>query len=409
MAMGSRQPNRRRRSTPMSGRTKWVLLAVAAVAVVGIMMALAITRGWLQPPQAQTDNGSQGTPDGQNQVVHFVAGGDLNVTDKVVASGVTEGGYDYSEMFRDLMPVLSGADLTALNFEGNLYGEPYGSQHNSAPKELVQALRNAGVDILQTANSKSINNGILGLGATLSAIREAQIQPLGTYKDTQEFERYQGYIIREIKGIRIAITAFTKGMDGRGLPADSEDCVNLLYTDYNSTYQEIDEDGIRKVLDAMAQEKPDITIALLHWGSEFNDQTSKTQTKICKLMAEGGVDAIIGTHPHYVQKMGFDEETGMFIAYSLGDLCGDGDKAGTNYSVLLDLEITKDGKTGKVSITNYSYTPIFLYENEEGQLRLLRIQEAIQAYESHFIDAVPKEAYDSMNAALKRIEARVKG
>ncbi|MDY3305161.1 MAG: hypothetical protein SOW78_12990, partial [Clostridia bacterium] len=104
--------------------------------------------------------------------------------------------------------------------------------------------------------------------------------------------------------------------------------------------------------------------------------------------------------------MGFDEETGVFVAYSLGDFLGDAEKAGTDYSVLLDLEITKDGKTGETKITGYSYTPIYQYESEEG-LRLLRIREAITAYESSYIDSVSAEVYAAMKSALSRIEARV--
>jgi len=126
-------------------------------------------------------------------------------------------------------------------------------------------------------------------------------------------------------------------------------------------------------------------------------------------MADEGVDAIIGTHSHYVQKMGFDPETGMFIAYSLGDFFGDGEKAGTNYSVLLDLEITKDGKTGKVRISGFDYTPVFLCEDKHGDLHILRIREAMLAYESNNINKISKEVYSQMQYALGRIEARVNG
>lgn len=388
-------------------------IAIAVILVLlGILTAVAFVLGWVQWPLFGNNQPDATEPEQQeteNTVIHFVAGGDVNVTDKVVLSGANGGEYDFNSIFLDVMPVLSGAELSVLNFEGNLYGDTYGSQTSCAPQALVQSLRNAGVDILQTANSKSITNGILGLSATLEGIREAGIQPLGTYADSAEFQRYQGFLIREVKGIRIAITAFTKGMDGRGLPAGSENCVNLLYEDYNSAYQKVDEDGIRSVLQAMAEQKPDITIALLHWGSEFNDQISKTQKKICSIMAEEGVDAIIGTHPHYVQSIGFDPETGMLIAYSLGDFYGDGEKTGTDYGVLLDLEITKDGKTGKVTISNYSYTPIYRYQDADGSVRLLRIREAMAAYENLCIDAISDEVYESMKLALSRIEARVKG
>lgn len=380
------------------------LISIAAVAVLaGIIAAVVL----LRPADTETPGPGDNPQAGADTVIHFVSGGDVNVTDKVIAAGGSD--YDYSDVFLDVMPILSGGDLTTLNFEGNLYEEPYGSKHNSAPVELVQALRDSGVDILQTANSKSITNGILGLSSTLDGIRSAGMQSVGTYASEEQFQRYQGYLIREVNGIRIAITAFTKGMDGRGLPGGNEHCVNLLYEDYNSAYQKVDEEGIRSVLKAIEKQKPDVTIALLHWGSEFNDQISKTQQQIIEIMADGGVDAIVGTHPHYVQKIGFDAETGMLIAYSLGDFLGDGDKAGTDYSVILDMEITRSGETGEVRISDYSYVPIYRYESEMGEVRLLRIREALAAYESSSIDAVTPEDYEAMKSALTRIEDRVNG
>ena len=404
MAFERNQRNSRQRP----GRAKWGIIAAAAVVIIGGLTAAGWFLGWFGSPEPGGDTGETTpvTVPPADTVIHFVAGGDLNVTDKAVASGVSAGGYDYSDVLLDVVSILSGGDLTALNFEGSLSGEPYGTDSKSAPQQLMADLKSAGVDLIQTANSKTLTNGLRGLTATIRGIRETGMQNLGTFTDSEEYERYQGYLIREVKGIRVAIVAFTKGMDGSGLPACGEKCVNLLYKDYTSTYQKVDTEGITAVLQAVAKESPDVTIAMLHWGSEFNDQISNTQKKIIKLMQEQGVDAIIGTHPHYVQQMGFDEETGIFVAYSLGDFLGDAEKAGTDYSVLLDLEITKNGKTGETKITGYGYTPIYQYESEEG-LRLLRIREAMTAYESSYIDSVSEEVYAAMKSALSRIEARV--
>ena len=392
----------------LSNGAKAGIVAAVIVAVLGVAAIVAFAFGWLPWPLLGAEDPDATEPilqEAEDTVVHFVAGGDVIVTDKVVKSGLNGGGYDYGDVFLDIMPILSGADLTALNLEGNLYGNTYGGNTGCAPQELAQALRNAGVDIVQTANSKSITNGTLGLAATLDGIRQAGMQPVGTYANEEEYRRYEGFLIREVNGIRIAITAFTKGMEeSKGIPSGCY--INLLYEDYTTAYQKVDEDGIRAVLKNIAAEKPDITIALLHWGSEYNNQISKTQKKICTIMAEGGVDAIIGTHPHSVQSIGFDPETGMLIAYSLGDLYG-GEKADTDYSVILDLEITKDGKTGKVSISDYSYTPVYCYKDPDGDMRILRIREALAAYENLCIDAVSQEVYESMKTALARIEARV--
>ena len=148
---------------------------------------------------------------------------------------------------------------------------------------------------------------------------------------------------------------------------------------------------------------------MLHWGSEFNNQVSSTQKKITDLMLNNGVDAIIGTHSHYVQKVEYDEEKGTVVAYSLGDLFGDAKDDGTNYSVLLDLEITKDGATGKTKITNLGYTPVFICDDTAtgGSMRLLRIREAMAAYENNAIGCVSKEVYTKMASVLAKIESRM--
>jgi hypothetical protein len=96
------------------------------------------------------------------------------------------------------------------------------------------------------------------------------------------------------------------------------------------------------------------------------------------------------------------------VAYSLGDFVSDGVRSGTDYSIILDLEITKDNRLGTAQITNVTYTPIYSYEEEEGKVRILRIEPAVRAYEGRYIGAVPKETYDAMISALDRIKARVK-
>ena len=344
-------------------------------------------------------------------VIHLAAAGDLNVTDKVVWSGQESGVYDYTKAFMDVAPIFSEADLAVLNFEGNFYGAPYGSSTLSAPQEMVEALKNAGVDLLQVANSQSITNGINGLTSTLANIRAAGLEPVGAFSSNEEFRRAKGYTICEVSGIKIAFVAFTKGMDGRGLPTGSENCVNLLYEDYFTTYQKVNKEGITKVLRNAASEKPDLTEALLHWGSEYNDTVSSTQETIVSLMQKEGVDVILGSHPHMVHEITYDETTGQLVAYSLGDFFGDGTRGGTNYSIILDLEITMDNETGETKVTDYSYTPIYTLAEDEcdGDRRVVRIDNAIAAYEGNFVDKVTKSAYDNMKTALDRITARVNG
>ena len=345
--------------------------------------------------------------------IHIKAAGDLNVTDSVVKSGLSVvSGYEFTRSFIDVAALMSEADLTVLNLEGNIVGEPYGTDRTSAPNQLLEALRSMGVDLIQMANSCAINNGLIGLNSTLKAIHNAGMEPLGAYASNADFERAKGYTICEAQGIKIAFVAFTKGMNGMGLPSGSENCVNLLYKDYDSTYKEVDGDGIRKVLKNVASEKPDITIALLHWGSEGTDSHSDTQERIVKIMKDNDVDVIIGSHPHRVHKIEFDKAAGTLIAYSLGDFFGDASAGGSNYSIILDIEITKDNQAGVTRVTDYDYTPIYTLKESDctdGDRRVMRIESAMYAYEHNFVDKVTASCYEDMKYSLGRITDRVKG
>lgn len=399
---------RRQKTNAKKRRKKQLAMVSVILLLVALGAGIFFLTRWMEDkpeevlPQVQSDGSVKTQGD---TVVHLVAAGDVNVSDAIVASGGPD--YDYKNTFLDVAHLLAEGDITVVNFEGNLCGAPYGSNSGSAPQSLAETLQRCGVDLVQLANSYSINQGISGLQATIQSVRDAGMEPLGVYEDQRAYRAGKGYTIRDVDGVKIAFIAFTKGMNGMTLPEGSEHCVNLLYKDYDSTYQNIDRDFINDVLDAVEKEKPDLTVAMLHWGSEYNDNVSDSQEKLVALLQERGVNAIIGSHPHFVHQMTYDPETGNFVAYSLGDLLSDGTRSGTEYSVILNLEITKTGEGTK--ITGYSYTPIFSVSERGRSLRSVRIAEAMIARDGNHIERVNASTYDAMAYALTRIEARTKG
>ena len=415
-AMKNRRKQRRRRII------LWVLLAMVGLAAAGGLWFLEQREGEpaettipshqqtqplmdTQPQQTQPDKPQTGTT-----VINISVAGDLNVTDGVLENAAHENGYDFSQTFLDVAPILSGADLALLNFEGNLSGGSYGTETGAAPLELAKAVKAVGVDAVQTANSAAIRQGVSGLVTTLDAFDRVGLMPLGTYANSDDFRRSGGYEIVEVEGIRIALIAFTKGMDNLGLPAGSESCVNLLYKDYSTDYKKVDTDRIDRVLRNVREEQPDLIIAMVHWGSEYNDEISDSQKKIRSQLLEGGVDIIVGTHPHLVQKIDYDPIEKTLVAWSLGDFFGDGIMAGSNYSILLDLEVTRDNATGETFLSGYEYIPIFTLkpnESASGGHRVVRIREAMERYEQSFVGGITQDAYEDMEYALTRIEKRV--
>ena len=418
---------KKRRAEQKKMRIKLVLIGIVFVLCCAVVLIVGGNRDKTEAPELSgpeavlpipeetvppTEEVKNLAEDGPTTTIHIRAAGDLNVTDLVVASGSTNYGddyFDYTDAFLDVAALLSNADLTVLNFEGNLVGPPYGTQTGSAPQQLMEALDAVGVDIVQMANSYSIYNGIIGLAQTLNNIRAAGIEPIGAYANQTEFEKAKGYTICDVQGIKVAVVAFTKGMSGYGLPAGSENCVNKLYQDYESEYKKVDYEGIRAIMKNVRSENPDITIAMLHWGAEYNDTIFKTQTTIAELMMDEGVDIILGTHPHMVHEVVFDKTANTLIAYSLGDFFGDATKGGTNYSILLDIQITRDNELGITRIDDFTVHPLYTLSEAEGngQRRVVRIEEAVAAYEVNFVDKVTKSAYDSMINSLDRIEQRI--
>ena len=416
--LNKRRHARRAQQRARARRKRMLLRLLAVVMVLGVSAAaiwllVRTFSGSDDPTGPLSESVTQQAAEDKNAdttVIHLAAAGDVMVTNKTVKAGKDGKKYDYTDVFMDVLPVLAGADLSVVNFEGNLLGKPYGTESTSAPVEMAEALKAAGVDLVQMANSTVISDGISSLRTSLAALRETGLEPLGAYADSQEFQKYKGYTIVEVQGIRIAFAAFTKGMGGLSLPAGSEDCVNLLYTDYATTYKEIDKEGITAVLSNVAKEKPDLTIALVHWGSEYMDQITDGQKSIAKLLKDHGADVVLGTHSHMLHEIEYDELTGQMVAYSLGDLFGDGDRAGTNYSVILDLEITRDNNSGDTRVTKYSYTPIYTLTSStapDGQHRVVQLQKAIEAYEDNFVDRVSEDVYNDMTHAMSRIPDRI--
>lgn len=385
----------------------------------GFVFCLAIFAGILffllkgrtnEPLPVSTDAPTDPPPTTGTTVVTIAAGGDVNLTDELLdAVRRPDGSYDFSGYFLHAAPLLSGADLAIVNLEANFTANPVDAASHNAPASLASALAGCGVDVVQTANSYSIASGLAGLASTMETIAQAGMKTAGTSATEADFAKTKGVTMVEVQGVKIALVAFTKGVGNLNLPEGSEHCVNLLYKDYASTYTKVDKDGIQAVLDAAQAQSPDITIALLHWGSEYDGVVSDTQEQIRKLMFAGGVDAIIGTHSHLVGELLLAED-GSFTAYSLGDLCGTDADSDARQSIILQLEFTKNNETGETKLTNYSYTPIYLANSEQspaGIYQILNTENETALYEQNYYTRVSEKTYGLLAQSKADIEALV--
>ena len=351
------------------------------------------------------------TPRSDTAVATLCAVGDIRITDELLQAARQGGSYDFSDILRGTTAVVGAADVAIGNLETTLSGEPYND--GSAPDALATALRSTGFSLVQTANSYTIQNGLSGLERTKTILRSAGLTPVGTYESAEDRAQNRAVLV-EANGIRIAVVAFTKGMNGMRLPSGAEYCTNLLYTDYDSNYSRIDTDGITDAIVAARALSPDIIVAALHWGSEDVSDISDTQEKIADLMFRRGVDVIVGSHSHRVgpvERRSITTDDGVqkdvVLAYGLGDYCA-AQEGETNASLALTVEFTRTGESTVIS--DVRCTPLATADCGAGtapRYQVLDAADAVRLYENNYYQRVSDELYEQLLAAKQQVEEAV--
>ena len=169
----------------------------------------------------------------------------------------------------------------------------------------------------------------------------------------------------------------------------------------------VDTTSILARVDAAKNTGADVIVAMLHWGSEYDVTVSDSQTEIRDLLFRNGVDVILGTHSHIVGPMEMvdvettdGEKKKCFVAYSLGNFISDMTRDYTMESVVLNLEFTKNGETGETTISDVSYTPLYILnrgEEADRQFEILPIRGAINS-------SLFEEHTDAMKAAIDNLK-----
>lgn len=377
-------------------------------------IALFLSLLWLMPMLGCSEEESTLEERANHAVATVNAVGDIFLTDAMIADAKqADGSYDFSPQFENVIVELSKADLTVGNMEGNFIGSDFGRENGSYPNEFAQELHRIGFDLLQTANSYTIYNGLTGLESTKTVIEDNGMHALGAYTSAEDRKNHQ-VVIKDVSGIRFAFVAFTKGLGNLTMPADTECSVDLLYEDYTSDYSVVNHEAITALLEQAKEKKPDVIIAALHWGSENQAEISDTQREIADLMLENGVDVILGSHSHLVSQIEQRSVTrkdgsqkDCVIAYGLGDFCV-AEPELCNTSIILNLEFTRDGENTTVS--KVSYTPVSTVDRgEESADRycVMVTQAEIELYEGNYYDRVSDSMYEAMLSDLEAIRKKL--
>ena len=244
---------------------------------------------------------------------HLLFAGDLILLEDQVRNAYNGDGYDFSDCFEFTKGYITSADYAIGVFEGPMGGTTrnYSSSNFDDGKELYlnfpdewgQAVREAGFDLVTTANNHALDMGTEGLLRTQDVLESMGLDYTGTYRDLQSKEQRHVKIV-ERDGIRMAFLSYTMFMNNTAeetlVNGDLSWATSMIVPESSANYEKVRADIQRDFEKAKAYE-PDLIIALPHWGTQFNDYPDGDQLAWEENFRSYGADIILGDHTHTVQ------------------------------------------------------------------------------------------------------------
>ncbi len=302
---------------------------------------------------------SEATPIPENTVTVGTAG-DILIHKPVYENAKTaDGNYDFNHIFTFAESTISECDYFIVNLEttfGGTDNQSYsGFPRFNSPDAVADALKNAGVDCVLTANNHSYDTDGNGVSRTIETAEKAGLDYTGSRKNTAEKQ----YLIKNIDGINFGFICYTyetpvaegyKALNGIILDSDTSPLINSFKPDAPDEFLAELETNIEK----MKAENADVIAVFMHWGEEYQLTENNNQKAVAQAICDLGADVIIGGHPHVVQPVDLltssDNTHKTVCVYSMGNFVSNQRRS------LMGLKTghTEDGIIFEMTFTKYS-------------------------------------------------------
>lgn len=287
----------------------------------------------------------------------FLAAGD-NIIHAVMIEDAQERAkdgeqYNFKDMYAYIADIVKSADISLVNIETPFAGDEFeytGYPNFNTPKENGFALADM-FDIVNIANNHMLDKGEQGYINHINFWESRNKLFIGGFKDGQDFENVRIY---NKDGVSIAFLSYTYGTNGMILPDGSKMVVPL-----------IDKHIIERQI-KQARPLADLLFIVMHWGEEDIFTPNKWQRSLAQMMADNGVDVIIGMHPHVLQEIKWVERPDgkqTLVAYSLGNFISAQLYANNMTGAFLEFDVVKTASS--VHLENARLIPIVTHYNEQ--------------------------------------------
>lgn len=230
-------------------------------------------------------------------------------------------GWDY--LFSGVADVFRQVDFGFVNLE-----TPVAPVHSrgtkpfmfNAPVDLLQALKNSGINIVSFANNHVMDQGQAGFAETLQELRSNGMLFDGAGDNAQD--AWKPTIV-EKNGIKVGFLGMTRWLNGNRNPAKDTDphVAFFPYPNDTSGAAGMDEAGVLAAVKAAAAEC-DLLVVTLHWGDEYSPAPRPEDVDFAHKVMENGAAILLGGHPHVLQPIETyrtQDQRDTVIVYSLGN------------------------------------------------------------------------------------------
>ncbi len=334
-----------------------------------------------------------------------------------------EGGYDFGPSFEHVSPYLKDADLAVGNLETTFAGKEGAGYSGSmvrfnAPDELAFNLKEAGFDLLCTANNHSLDTGEKGVHRTLEIVEKAGLLPFGTARSPEERDEP---VLVDVNGIKVAFLAYTDSTNGIPIPGGRDYLVNFI--DVNS------EEGLKKAAELFQADfrrarwaGAELVAVYMHWGWEYHlPGPNPTQERLAEKLARAGADIIFGSHPHVIQPMEHltvEKENGAehraLVVYSMGNFVSNqhyipprngrrGIPTGeVKHGLMVRVHLAKE-ESGRAFVEDVDY--LLTWVNRDYKHQVIPVHRLVETGADRY--KVPEHKYEEINPRTERIVKRL--
>lgn len=256
--------------------------------------------------------------------------GDNLIHNQIYEYGIEENNKSFDFLYENIKKELS-VDKNTLNSinQETMFVEEYDKYSSypsfGSPIEVGDAIINAGFNLITLANNHSLDREYKGVFTTYNYYNNLW-KERNTIKEEFKNREINHIGIVDKENYKVPYKIINKGKLKISIFNYTYNVNKNEYTDFSKELPFVNDlRNERQVIRDLEEgvRKSDISIVYVHWGTEYNLEIDNFQKKWAKAFLQCGVDVVIGTHPHVLQKYEvLKDKDGheMLIYYSLGNL-----------------------------------------------------------------------------------------